>query len=503
VGKRRAGLRARVVTGLYAAVERRAREHANRIAFEVHGGPQITFAELLAGVECCADYLVRIGVGAGDRVVAQVEKSLGTVLLYLATLRQGAVYVPLNTGYTDAELGYFIDDARPRVIVVENERRSSVETLAPDLAVTTLATIATHRRAAVPSVQVDGGALAAIVYTSGTTGRSKGAMLSHDNLFTNAATLVEQWRFDAADVLVHALPLYHVHGLFVGLHCALLAGAQTRLLPRFDAAMVQDALVGASVFMGVPTYYTRLLADPAFPNANVRLRLWISGSAPLLPETFAEFERRTGTRILERYGMSEAGMITSNPLAGPRRAGTVGPPLPGIEARVRDSHGAIAVAGTPGVLEIRGPNVFGGYWRNPEKTRESFTDDGWFVTGDVAVMDPDGVVSIVGREKDLIISGGLNVYPREIESEIDALLGVRESAVVGVPHADFGEAVIAVIDRAGTEPDAATVTAALRGRLAAFKVPKRVFFVEGLPRNAMGKVQKNVLRERFRDAFRP
>jgi malonyl-CoA/methylmalonyl-CoA synthetase len=290
--------------------------------------------------------------------------------------------------------------------------------------------------------------------------------------------------------------------LFVALHCALLSGACTRLLPRFDVASTVAALRGASVFMGVPTYYTRLLADPAFPARGVDLRLWISGSAPLLPETFAEFERRVGARILERYGMSEAGMITSNPLRGERRAGTVGPPLPGVEIRARDSEGHIAPAGAPGVLEIRGPNVFSGYWRNEEKTRESFTADGFFVTGDVVVVDERGTVSIVGREKDLIISGGLNVYPREIEAEIDTLPGVRESAVVGVSHPDFGEGVVAVVDRSASGPDEAAVIAALRGRLAAFKLPKRVFFVDELPRNAMGKVQKNILRARYADTFR-
>jgi malonyl-CoA/methylmalonyl-CoA synthetase len=491
------------VSGLYAAIERVARACPAATAFELAEEGRVDFATLLGRVERLGAALASQGVRAGDRVTVQVEKSLDNVVIYLATLRQGAAYVPLNTGYTDAELEYFVADAQPCVVVVEPARVDALRARTSGSTITTLdALVAAVPAVVPPCVDRANSDLAAIVYTSGTTGRSKGAMLSHGNLLSNAHTLVDQWGFSADDILVHALPLYHVHGLFVALHCALLSGACTRLLPRFDVASTVAALRGASVFMGVPTYYTRLLADPAFPARGVDLRLWISGSAPLLPETFAEFERRVGARILERYGMSEAGMITSNPLRGERRAGTVGPPLPGVEIRARDSEGHIAPAGAPGVLEIRGPNVFSGYWRNEEKTRESFTADGFFVTGDVVVVDESGVVSIVGREKDLIISGGLNVYPREIEAEIDTLPGVRESAVVGVSHPDFGESVIAVVDRSASGPDEAAVIAALRARLAAFKLPKRVFFVDELPRNAMGKVQKNVLRARYSDTFR-
>jgi malonyl-CoA/methylmalonyl-CoA synthetase len=493
--------------GLYGAVTEAARRHGERTAFETTDR-RLTFTDLLAEVGRFAAALEVAGVRAGDRVTVQVEKSLENVLLYLATLRQGAVYVPLNTAYTVSELAYFVADAQPRVAIVEKSRGDAVARAIAQpagrtavLTIDALAASARDARAPEPA-DVEAHDLAAIVYTSGTTGRSKGAMLSHSNLLANAATLVDAWSFVPGDVLVHALPLYHVHGLFVALHCALLAGASTRFLPRFDADAVAAALVGASVFMGVPTYYTRLLGEPSFPRPGTALRLWISGSAPLLPETFAAFESRVGARILERYGMSEAGMITSNPLAGPRLPGTVGPSLPGVSVRTRGSDGHLASPGDPGVLEIRGPNVFSGYWRNDEKTRESFTEDGWFVTGDVAVIDRAGVVSIVGREKDLIITGGLNVYPREIEAEIDALPGVRESAVIGVPHADFGEAVVAVVDRGQDGPEEAAMIADLRTRLAAFKVPKRVFFVDELPRNAMGKVQKNVLRDRFATTFR-
>jgi len=492
-----------VVTSIFQALEAAARPRMERGALE-WGSRYLTFAELLAAIGHCADALVELGVEPGDRVVVQIEKSLENVVLYFAVLRQGGVYVPLNTGYTDAELEYFVGDAEPALVVVEEGRRSGVEAIVGARArVVTIDALSAHvaTRSTGP-VTSSGSDLAAIVYTSGTTGRSKGAMLSHDNLLSNARVLIDAWAFTEDDVLVHALPLYHVHGLFVALHCALLAGARIRLLPRFDVGEVLGALSGASVFMGVPTYYTRLLGTEAFPGGDMSLRLWISGSAPLLPETFAAFEARVGVRILERYGMSEAGMITSNPLRGERRPGTVGLPLAGVEIRVRANDGHLAGVEEPGVLEIRGPNVFSGYWRNEEKTRESFTEDGYFVTGDVVTVGADGVVAIVGREKDLIISGGLNVYPREVEEEIDRLAGVRESAVVGVPHPDFGEGVIAIVDRSPDGPDEGQVVTALRGRLAPFKVPKRVLFVTELPRNAMGKVQKNVLRVRFQDVLR-
>ncbi len=492
------------MANLYNLIEHAARMHPRSIAFERQDGATFTYDEMLAAVEQFAASLGRFGVGVGDRITVQVEKSIESVWLYLATLRVGAVYVPLNTAYTLAELRYFIDDACPSLIVVEADR---TEQLARDVGVN--ARVATLRQLACSTFDASAACvertdddLAAIIYTSGTTGRSKGAMLSHGNLTSNATTLIQLWGFAHSDVLVHALPIYHVHGLFVALHCALVSGARIRFLSRFDASETIAALRGATVFMGVPTYYTRLLASVDFQGEATQLRLWISGSAPLLPETFAAFEARTGQRILERYGMSEAGMITSNPLVGVRRAGTVGKTLPGVTARVRAADGSVAAVNQPGVLEIKGANVFSGYWGNEEKTRESFTDDGFFITGDIVSRDAEGIISIVGREKDLIISGGLNVYPREIEAEIDELPGVRESAVIGVPHADFGEAVVAVIDADATDDLETRLIAALRDRLAGFKIPKRIFCVDALPRNAMGKVQKNVLRNQYSELFK-
>jgi len=475
------------------------------VAFETPDGISLRFQDLLEHSARFAGALDELGVRPGDRVLVQVEKSLPVVPLYLAVLRLGAVYLPLNSGYTDNEVSYFIGDAGPRAALTESSRVESTGVLLGErgvaLSMDDLERRATTARAFDGVIPRTGADAAAIVYTSGTTGRSKGAVLTHHNLESNARTLVSAWGFTRADVLVHALPVYHVHGLFVALHCALLSGARTVFLPRFDTTSVVHALSSATVFMGVPTYYTRLLNADGFPPRENRVRLYVSGSAPLRPETFAAFEARTGQRILERYGMSEAGMITSNPLHGERRAGAVGRPLSGIDVRVRGADGELAGADRPGVLEIRGPNVFAGYWRNPDKTAESFTADGWFVTGDVATIGPDGVVTIVGREKDLIISGGLNVYPKEIEDEIDALEGVRESAVIGVPHPDFGEAVVAVIDAAGATLDEGVCVNALRTRLAGFKVPKRFLFVDELPRNAMGKVQKKALRERFGGLF--
>jgi malonyl-CoA/methylmalonyl-CoA synthetase len=355
----------------------------------------------------------------------------------------------------------------------------------------------------VPVAPCEADDLAALLYTSGTTGRSKGAMLTHGNLASNALTLRDAWGFSDADVLLHALPIYHTHGLFVSINVTLLAGARMLFLPRFEPDAVIAGLSRATVMMGVPTYYVRLLERPDFTREVCRhMRLFISGSAPLLEETFRAFEARTGQRILERYGMTETGMNTSNPLDGERHPGTVGPPLPGVEARVCEEQGRVLPTGEVGVLEVRGPNVFKGYWRMPEKTAEEFRDDGFFITGDIAKIDANGYVTIVGRAKDLIISGGLNVYPKEVESVIDGLRGVAESAVVGLDHPDFGEAVAAVVVRA---PDASVsedeIIAATRTQLAGFKVPKRVFFVDALPRNTMGKVQKNQLRDRYAGAF--
>jgi malonyl-CoA/methylmalonyl-CoA synthetase len=455
------------------------------------------------------------GLEPGDRVAVQVGKSPKVVFLYLACLRAGAVYLPLNTGYTLAELDYFFGDAEPAVIVCDPARAAEVANLRSTAGARVLTLDAEGRgslvdaagRAPAPFKTVARGTddLAAILYTSGTTGRAKGAMLSHGNLASNALALREAWGFSADDVLLHMLPIYHTHGLFVAINTTLLAGARMIWLPRFEPGAVLAALPRATVTMGVPTYYVRLLAHPDFTAAvTANMRLFTSGSAPLLEETFHAFEARTGQRILERYGMTETGMNTSNPLHGERRAGTVGPALPGVEVRVADEAGKVLGTGETGVLEVRGPNVFSGYWRLPEKTKEEFRDDGFFITGDIARIAADGCVTIVGRAKDLIISGGLNVYPKEVEGVIDALEGVEESAVIGVPHPDFGEGVLAVVKRCSgaAAPDAGSIIAAARSQLAAFKTPKQVVFVDELPRNSMGKVQKNLLRDAYRAAFR-
>jgi malonyl-CoA/methylmalonyl-CoA synthetase len=454
-----------------------------------------------------------LGVDKGDRVAVQVEKSPQAVFLYLACLRIGAVYLPLNTGYTLRELDYFFGDAEPQVIVCDPAKESDVGGIAGVRAVVTLDAegtgslvdgAPTGHPADLEPVACDADDLAALLYTSGTTGRSKGAMLTHGNLASNALALRETWGFTGADVLLHVLPIYHTHGLFVAINTVLLAGARMLFLPRFDPDAVIPALAQATVMMGVPTYYTRLLARADFTADAARpIRVFISGSAPLLEETFAAFEARTGQRILERYGMTETGMNTSNPLHGERRPGTVGLPLPGVLVRVADDEGRPLPPGEVGILEVRGPNVFKGYWRMPEKTAQEFRDDGFFITGDVGVIGEDGYVSIVGRTKDLVISGGLNVYPKEVESLIDSLPGVMESAVVGLPHPDFGEAVAAVVvrERGATVTEIDIVLAA-RAELAGFKVPKTIFFVEALPRNSMGKVQKNVLRADYGETFK-
>jgi malonyl-CoA/methylmalonyl-CoA synthetase len=437
----------------------------------------ISYAELEAGAGRIAALLIAKGVQPGDRVAVKAPKSPETGMLYLAVLMAGGVYLPLNTAYTEHEVRYFLDDAEPRLFITD----------AAPLAVE--AAGLTPLAAAIARAPDD---LAAIVYTSGTTGRSKGAMISHANIAANALALHQAWGFRPGDVLLHALPIFHIHGLFVGLHTALLNGSPMVWQAKFDADDVVAGLARSTVLMGVPTFYTRLLEHPGFTRAAAaRMRLFVCGSAPLLESTFAEFEARTGQRILERYGMSEAGIITSNPLEGDRIAGSVGFPLSGVELRIGGGDDT-------GGIEIKGPSVFSGYWRMPEKTAEEFTADGFFKTGDVGRQDADGRVWISGRAKDLIITGGFNVYPKEIELVLDTLPGVIESAVIAVPHPDFGEAVVAVI--AG-EGDEAAVIAAARERLAAFKAPKRVFFVTDLPRNAMGKVQKAALRTDYAKIF--
>jgi malonyl-CoA/methylmalonyl-CoA synthetase len=482
---------------------------------ETQDGRRLSYGDLLDGTGRYASAIAALGVRPGDRVAVQVEKSVAALLLYLACVRAGAVFLPLNTAYTIAELDYFIGDAGPTLVVCDPGKRDGIATIAPKAGVKAVETLdpkgdgsLAARAAAAPATFADiaraGEDLAAILYTSGTTGRSKGAMLSHDNLASNALTLVDYWRFSASDVLLHALPIYHTHGLFTATNTLLMAGGSMLFLPRFDADEVMRLLPRATAMMGVPTFYTRLLQHAGLTRETAKhMRLFVSGSAPLLAETHRDWQARTGHAILERYGMTETNMNTSNPYVGDRVAGTVGFPLPGVSLRIAEPEsGRPLPQGEIGVIEVKGPNVFKGYWRQPEKTAAEFRADGFFITGDLGRIDERGYVHIVGRGKDLIISGGFNVYPKEVEGEIDGIAGVVESAVVGVPHPDFGEGVTAVVVRKpGSALDERSVLAALEGRLAKFKLPKRVFFVEDLPRNAMGKVQKNVLRDQHKDLF--
>jgi len=483
---------------LYALCSERFGRSVNEVCLELEAERSYTYADLEAQSARYANLLLRLGLTPGDRVAVQIDKSPDNVFLYLGCLRAGLVYLPLNTAYRENEIAYFVGDAEPKAAFCRAESRSWFRgvphLLDPGAAANESSEFATVKRS--PDD------LACIIYTSGTTGRPKGAMITHGNLTSNALALHEAWHFQPGDVLLHALPLFHVHGLFVALHTALLNASRILFHPRFDAVAVLGALPRASVFMGVPTYYVRLLAEPSFGREHCRgMRLFVSGSAPLLPATFEEFRARTGHTILERYGMTETGMNTSNPYSGERRAGTVGFPLPRVEVRVVDDADRALPAGTPGHLQVRGPNVMRGYWRQPEKTREEFTADGWFRTGDIGTVDDRGYVSIVGRAKDLVISGGYNVYPKEIELLLDELPGVMESAVFGVPHPDFGEAVVAaIVPQQGKKLVEEEVIAHVKARLANYKVPKRVVFVSELPRNTMGKVQKNELRRRYAES---
>ncbi|WP_425106295.1 malonate--CoA ligase [Ancylobacter sp.] len=486
----------------------------SRVFAETADGAILTYAELDRRTAQYANALVAMGLAPGDRVALQAEKSLEAVFVYLATVRAGGVFLPLNTAYTPPEVDYFLGDAEPAIFICDPTAEAVLAPLARARGVAQVVTMdaggqGTLRAAAeacrttfenVPRGPDD---LAALLYTSGTTGRSKGAMLTHENLASNAQALAEAWHFTPDDVLIHALPIFHTHGLFVAINVTLAAGSSMIFLPKFDPARILALMGRASVLMGVPTFYVRLLKSPELtPEAAAGMRLFISGSAPLLAETHREWRARTGHAILERYGMTETGMNTSNPYEGERIAGTVGFPLPGVELRVvSPESGEVLGTGEIGMIELRGPNIFKGYWRMPEKTAAEF-HDGWFVTGDLGLVGPDGYVQIVGRGKDLVISGGYNVYPKEVETEIDALPGVIESAVIGVPHPDFGEGVTAVVI---ARPDAAldeqAVVEALEGRLARYKLPKRVIFPDDLPRNTMGKVQKNLLREQYKGLY--
>ncbi|MFM1881540.1 MAG: hypothetical protein RLZZ344_1774 [Pseudomonadota bacterium] len=505
-----------LLTQSYSVVRRPT---SSPVVLTTEAGCVYRLHDMVCGSARIAHYLHALGLPMGSRVAVQVEKSPEAVMVYLACLRSGMVFLPLNTAYRASEIGYFFEDASPSLVVCSPENLSWVAPLAKAAGCAHVETLGTAidgslLAKAAPfsddfaTVPVGADALAAILYTSGTTGRSKGAMLTHGNLASNAQVLHAAWAWRSDDVLVHALPIFHVHGLFVALHGALLAGARMIWLPRFETETVLRALPQATVMMGVPTFYVRLLEDARLNPARVRtMRLFVSGSAPLLAETHAAFTERTGHAILERYGMSETVMLTSNPYQGQRKAGTVGTPLAGVGLRLMDDTGQV-IGPQPGLVsaiggvQVRGPNVFVGYWNMPEKTREEFTDDGWFKTGDMGRYDEDGYVVLVGRSKDLIITGGYNVYPKEIEMLLDDLAGVEESAVIGLPHPDFGEAVAAVlVARKGVTIAEADLLAQVKGQIANYKVPKRLFVVDQLPRNVMGKVQKNLLRDQYAKTF--
>jgi malonyl-CoA/methylmalonyl-CoA synthetase len=497
---------------LYALFRTRFPQDLDDCWLETEDGQYFSWRDLERGTAKMANLFASLQLPPGSRIAAQVEKSAEALMLYLATVRAGFVYLPLNTAYRAGEMTYFIGDAKPAVLVCSPKNFGWITQIAFSAGTRhvftldaphqgrnsgTLLSRAVHHADAFDTVHREPDDLAAILYTSGTTGRSKGAMLSHDNLSSNIRTLHTAWQWQQGDVLLHALPLFHIHGLFVAAHGALMNGSKMIFLSKFDSASVIRQLPRSTVFMGVPTYYVRLLADPALDReVCIGVRLFVSGSAPLLTETFETFISRTGHTILERYGMSETAMLTSNPYAGLRKAGTVGPALPGVSVRVMSQAGNVCATNEIGNIQVKGPNVFQGYWQMPEKTAEEFTDDGFFNTGDVGCFDEDAYLSIVGRSKDLIISGGYNVYPKEIESVIDELPGVLESAVIGVPHPDFGEAVVAVVVmRDGATLSEAILIDTLKSQMANFKVPKRVHFAAELPRNTMGKVQKNTLRE--------
>jgi malonyl-CoA/methylmalonyl-CoA synthetase len=493
---------------VFALFEAAAIAHSERPFLVVDTKPLLSYADMLTQTGLAAAWLRSVGVGVGDQIMVQAHKSPASVVLYLACLRAGAVFIPLNTAYQESELAYFLSDAEPSLLVASPGLPGENAPFSGARAVIS-GNLKTAPWAQMPDLlqttQSQPDDPAAILYTSGTTGRSKGAVLTHGNLSSNAMVLGKAWHWQDNDVLLHALPIFHAHGLFVALHCALLHASPILFHERFDADAVLRDIPSATVFMGVPTFYTRLLAEPTFDKTRCAgIRLFVSGSAPLLDATFEEFEQRTGHFILERYGMTEALMVTSNPYEGLRIAGSVGPALPGITVRVVAENGVLAKTGEPGVLEMKGPNMFSGYWRNPEKTAEDHTSDGYFISGDIATEDEAGYIRIVGRAKDLIISGGYNVYPKEVEMVIDAIEGVAESAVIGVPHPDFGEGVVAIVARdPGARITADDVAAVVKAEIAAFKRPKTAIIVDELPRNAMGKVQKAELRKLHQDLFVP
>jgi len=499
---------------LFALFRSRFPQDLDDCWLETEDARYYSWRDLERGTAKIANLFASLQLPPGSRIAAQVEKSPEALMLYLATVRAGFVYLPLNTAYRTAEMDYFIGNATPAVVVCSPNNFGWITQIAFRAGTRhvftldephqgrnsgTLLSRAVHHSDEFDTVHREPDDLAAILYTSGTTGRSKGAMLSHGNLASNIRVLHEAWHWQTGDVLLHALPLFHIHGLFVAAHGALMNGSKTIFLSKFESSSVLRHLPRATVFMGVPTYYVRLLSDASLDRAVCKnLRLFVSGSAPLLTETFETFTKKTGHTILERYGMSETAMLTSNPYSGSRKAGTVGPALPGVSVRVVNQEGKLCATGEIGDIQVSGPNIFKGYWQMPEKTAEEFTEDDFFKTGDVGRYDAEGYLSIVGRSKDLIISGGYNVYPKEIESVIDEIPGVLESAVIGVPHPDFGEAVVAVVVmRDGAALAEGAMIDSLKTRIANFKVPKRVHFVAELPRNTMGKVQKNILREQM------
>ena len=497
---------------LYTHFEKQFAAHANVELLCTEKDRSYAYSEIEQRTAQIACFLTDLGISPGDRVSVQVAKSAESLCLYLACLRAGFVYHPMNMGYKSRELEYFLTDAAPAIVVCDVRSEVAIRGLADNIGIEHLLTLNkdgegtlwersnNHPKTfdTVPRASTD---LAALLYSSGTTGVPKGIMLTHGNLLSNTESLVDAWGFTASDRLLHALPIFHVHGLFVAIGCVLLSGASMRWLPGYNVRQVLRYLPECTVMMGVPTYYTRLLEETSFTADIARnVRLFVSGSAPLLTETFFDFETRTGQRILERYGMTETNMNTSNPLHGERKAGTVGLPLPGVSVRITDDKGVVLKAGEVGNLQVHGPNVFSSYWKMPDKTKQDFTEDGFFQTGDKGLIDQDGYVSIVGRAKDVVISGGLNVYPKEVELFIDELPGVKESAVIGVPHTDLGEAVVAVVVKeSDSQASEKEIINACKKSLANFKTPKRVVFVDELPRNTMSKVQKNVLREDYAD----
>jgi malonyl-CoA/methylmalonyl-CoA synthetase len=493
-------------TDLALCIAAAAKARPTQLFLKTCEGRECSYRSLVDESARFSAALAQWGAAPGDRIAVQVEKSVEAVLLYIACLTSGVVFVPINTANTANEVEHFLRDSKPRLVVLDPAKQEAVEPVARGLNIAHVETLDARGEGSLrhqvrnvsvgarPLEQVDAGALASIIYTSGTTGRSKGAMLTRGNLASNAAVLAEAWHFSSADVLQHVLPLFHIHGLFVAINTVLASASSILLMAKSDAASTLEHMRASTVFMGVPTHYTRLLQQSALGRETTAgMRLFVSGSAPLLVETHEEFRRRTGHVILERYGMSETLINTSNPYEGERRAGTVGPPLKGVSIRV-----VAADIGGVGGLEVKGPNVFAGYWQDEAKTRSEFTADGWFKSGDLGRIDEQGYVHIVGRAKDLVISGGYNVYPKEVESELDALAGVLESAVFGVPHPDFGEGVTAVVvAQSAASLSENEIMSAMQSRLARYKCPKRVLVIEELPRNTMGKVQKNELRKRY------